>query len=269
MIRTLPLAAAIALLGLSAPIANATSQADVLAAELLPGWRTAQGTHMTALHLRLAPEWKTYWRAPGDAGIPPQFDWTGSENLESVRFHWPVPTVFSLNDMQSIGYEDDLVLPMELIARDPKAPIKLRATIDLGICRNVCLPASLDLSADLPASGHPDPVITAALADRPASAHEAGLLAIRCQIDPIADGLRVTAEIDIPSSGGTETAVFEMTDPSIWISEASAQREGGRLTAITEMVASSGTPFALDRSAIRVTILGRDRAVDISGCPSN
>ncbi|MEG4641374.1 protein-disulfide reductase DsbD domain-containing protein, partial [Paracoccus sp. APAP_BH8] len=46
---------------------------------------TAEGHRMTALHLRLEPGWKTYWRSPGDAGVPPRFDWAASRNLAEVR----------------------------------------------------------------------------------------------------------------------------------------------------------------------------------------
>ena len=70
------------------------------------GWQMQNGHHMAGLSLQLAPDWKTYWRAPGEAGIPPLFDWSGSTNVQSVRVHWPSPVVFHLNGMQTIGYHD-------------------------------------------------------------------------------------------------------------------------------------------------------------------
>jgi DsbC/DsbD-like thiol-disulfide interchange protein len=75
------------------------------------------GGHMAAVELQLAPGWKTYWRSPGDAGIPPSFDWSGSENVKSVRLHWPAPEVFEANGMQTIGYHERLVLPVEITPR--------------------------------------------------------------------------------------------------------------------------------------------------------
>ncbi|MCX8508161.1 MAG: protein-disulfide reductase DsbD family protein, partial [Rhodobacteraceae bacterium] len=72
-----------AVLALAAPLAQAQPVPDnLLKAEILPGWRTESGSQMAALRLTMAPGWKTYWRAPGDAGIPPRFDWTGSANLK-------------------------------------------------------------------------------------------------------------------------------------------------------------------------------------------
>ena len=62
---------------------------DIVAAEIRPGWRTEQGTIMAALHLRLARDWITYWRHPGESGIAPRLDLSGSGNLAGARLHWP------------------------------------------------------------------------------------------------------------------------------------------------------------------------------------
>lgn len=265
MIKALTLAA---LMALTAPPAKAATQDEVLSASILPGWRAADGTHMAALRLALAPHWKTYWRSPGEAGIPPAFNWSGSDNLGSVKIHWPRPTVFHLNGMQTIGYLTDLVLPLEITAIDPSKPIQLRATVDLGVCKDICMPAALNLSADLPAPGAPDAAIKAALNARPDTGVEAGLTQISCQVDPISDGLRVTATILIPAIGGVETVVLEPGQDAIWVSEAQSARAGHSLTATADFVPTSGAPFALDRSAMLVTVLGQDRAVEILGCPA-
>jgi DsbC/DsbD-like thiol-disulfide interchange protein len=233
---------------------------------VLPGWRTNDGRHFAALHVRLDTGWKTYWRAPGDAGIPPQFDWRGSRNLAAVRVHWPVPHVFAQNGMRAIGYAGELVLPLELTPKGP-GPIRLSADLDLGVCQDICMPMSVRLSADLPQGGAPDATIRGALADRPATAGEAGVASVRCTIDPIDDGLRVSARIDMPALRGDEVAVFELPDHGIWISEAHTARSGARLEAVAEMVPPENRPFFLNRSDVRITIIGAGEAVDIRGCP--
>lgn len=257
----------LALLYPAAPVA-AFSQEDVLSAAIRTGWQAESGAHMTALHLTMAPGWKTYWRSPGDAGIPPSFDWSGSENLQAVRFHWPRPHVFTLNGMTTVGYKSDLVLPMEVIPVDASQPVRLRAQVDLGVCEDICIPASLSLDALISGPGAPDATINAALADRPLSARQAGLGDIGCAVDPISDGLRITAMMDLPAGGGRETVVFESGHADVWVSEASASRSGNRLTASAEMVPPQGTPFALDRSGVTVTVISDSRAVEIRGCPA-
>ena len=261
------LALALAILCLSHP-ARALTQADVLSAEVLPGWRTEQGTYMAALRLTLAPGWKTYWRSPGDAGIPPLFNWSGSQNLAGVRVHWPRPVVFEVNGYQSIGYKHELVLPLELTATDPSQPILLQAEIDLGICRDICMPAALAFQTQISGPGAPDAAISAALDDRPSTAAEAGLGGIGCTVEPIADGLRLTARLALPPTGGAETVVFEPGPSSIWVSEAVVSRDGPHLIATADLVSSDGGPVLLNRGDMVVTVLGQQMAVEIAGCPS-
>lgn len=262
MIRTLITAVLVAV------PAGATTQDEVLQGKILPGWHMQNGHHMAALSLQLAPDWKTYWRAPGEAGIPPLFDWSGSVNVKSVRVHWPSPVVFHTNGMQTIGYHEAVVLPLEVVPLDANQPIVLRAQVDLGVCKDICMPAALQMQADLTAPGLPDRAISAALKDVPSTGAEAGLQAISCTVEPIADGVRLTATLDFPVRGAAETVVFETADAGVWVAEAQSMRTGGRLTAVTELVARSGAPFALDRSGVTVTVLGAGRSVEIAGCPA-
>ncbi len=241
---------------------------QVLDADLIPGWVMPSGRHMAGLNLELAPGWKTYWRSPGDAGIPPSFDWSGSENVKSVRVHWPSPVVFHLNDMQSIGYHDQVVLPLEVVAKDPAAPVRLRLRLDLGVCKDICVPASVDLTTALGSASTADRVISAAMQNAPVTAAKAGLRAIACQIDPVADGLRLTATLALPSVGDDETVVFESGMKGVWVAPSVTTRTAGTLVAITEMVPPSGQPFALDRSAVTLTVLAGGRAVEVKGCPA-
>ncbi len=239
---------------------------DVAKVDILPGWRTDTGTHMAAVRVRLAPGWKTYWRAPGDGGIPPRFDWSGSKNLGAVQFHWPVPEVFAINGVQSIGYHDELILPMELTptAGDGKT-IELRVSVELGVCEEICLPMQVDLRAELPAGAHDDPEIRASLARQPVTARSLGIGGATCTVDPIGDGLRVTAQIKMPDLGG-EVAVLELPDKSIWISPSTMSRQGDVLTATADMVPANAAPFLLQRADVRITVLGERRAVEIFGC---
>lgn len=262
------LALTTAALMLAALPAAATTQDEILDAALLPGWQMENGHHMSGLSLTLAPNWKTYWRAPGEAGIPPLFDWSGSENVKSIRVHWPSPQVFHTNGMQTVGYHDGVVLPVEVTPKAPGQPIVLRARVDLGVCKDICMPAFVDVQAALANPGQPDAAIRAALKSRPRTAAEAGLGAIGCTVDPIADGLRLTATLNLPKRGGAETVVFETDNAAVWVAESVTRRAGGVLTSVTELVTGSGAPFALDRSGVTVTVLSADGSVEIAGCPA-
>jgi DsbC/DsbD-like thiol-disulfide interchange protein len=243
---------------------------DVIAGEILPGWRLADGSHMAGLRLTLAPGWKTYWRAPGDAGIPPRFDWNGSQNLRAVEIAWPVPQIFDQNGMRSIVYADEVVLPLHVHPLRAGAPVRLDAEIELGVCEDICIPAALDVGGLLPADvSRPDPAIAAALAARPLSAAEAGVRRVACSVAPGARGLRLTAEIEMPRAGRTAAAVIETGDPEVWVSEPDLDRvSSDRLAATSVLEHMEGGAFALDRGALRITLLGAGVAVDIQGCPA-
>jgi len=242
--------------------ATAQTPDTVIAARILPGWQTADGTRMSGLELRMAPGWKTYWRAPGDAGIPPSFDWTGSRNLAGVTVHWPRPQVYHINGMRSIGYKDAVVLPLEIAARQPGAPVTLRAEVSLGVCEDICIPVSLQVDARLAGAGGGDTAIADALAARPRPAQAQ----ITCTVTPIADGMALAADIRIPRLGRDETVVVEPSDTRIWVSEPSSRRSGATLRATAELVPPQARPFALNRGALRFTVIGADDAVEMTGC---
>ena len=251
----------------SAQVASAQQLPDELVrAEVIGGWRTPSGTQMAAVRLRMADGWKTYWRAPGEAGIPPQFDWSASENVQAVRLHWPVPEVFDLNGLRTLGYSGELVLPVEITPAAPDGPIVLSGDLDIGVCEEVCVPVSLSVSADLPPASAREPRIEAALTRQPETGDDAGLSLAQCAAEAIRDGLRLTATLMIPNTGAGEFGVIELADASVWVSPASASRDGGRITLVADLVPAEAKPFALDRSDVRITLFGGGRAVDIHGC---
>lgn len=234
---------------------------------MLPGWTQDNGQHMAALKLALQPDWKTYWRAPGSGGIPPLFDWTGSQNLAEVRIIWPRPMVFDAGGVTSVGYHDAMILPLAVTAMDPSKPVVLNGSVTLGICKDICIPVTLDLQTDLPNLTAPDPVIMAALADHPISADLAGVTQVQCSAHPILDGLRVTAQVSMPHLDSADYMVLEHDDPRIWISDAEISQSGDQITAVVDMVPPMGKPFDLDGNALLLTVLGTNRAVELRGCP--
>ena len=264
----LPLLLLALLLAVIAPAAKA-QQSGLTAAALLPGWREGDGTHFAGLALQLAPGWKTYWRSPGDSGLPPQFDWSGSQNLGAVSVHWPRPRVYDAGGLRTIGYAREVVLPLEVTPRDPARPVHLRARIDLGVCEDVCLPVSLALQAVLPVQGGgADPRILAALAAAPDPAAAHGLAEHACTVEARGRGLRLTADLALPELGAPTTAVIEAGSPDLWVSQPDLTREGGRLIARSDVMSASGGPILIDRGGIVITLIAGERALEVRGCPA-
>ncbi|SHH52973.1 protein-disulfide reductase DsbD domain-containing protein [Marivita hallyeonensis] len=239
--------------------------------ELRPGWRMADGSHMSALHIVLEPGWKTYWRAPGDVGIPPQFDWSGSENIDSVSTSWPTPEVFFEQGMRSVGYRSEVVIPLRMTTPNADATLRLEGKLQIGICKDICIPANLSFEASLPPSPtRPDPTIAAALTDVPYTAREAGVASVTCQFEAGEEGTLVLhTRIEMPSAGGEEYVVVEAGNPHVWVAEPDSRRDGAALYASTRLMHVEGKSFALNRSDMRFTVIGALHAVDIRGCASN
>ena len=104
------------------------------------------------VEIKLKPGWKTYWRYPGDAGVPPRFDWSGSENLAAADVKWPAPERFvDESGAKSIGYRGHIVFPILVRPADPARPVRLKLKFDFAVCDKLCVPADADLALEIPA----------------------------------------------------------------------------------------------------------------------
>ena len=232
---------------------------------VLPGWTTPSGSQMIGLRIDLAQGWKTYWRAPGDAGIPPQVTWSGSKNIKSAAFHWPVPEIFYEGTARSIGYSETVTIPVELFAAT-EGPMHVIGTLDIGVCAEICVPVSLDFDLALPPSDSRDPAIVAALVNRPLTSTEARIGNVTCSVTPRVDGLRITATANIGRTEPPKAVIIETADPYVWVSEPKTTQTGSTLTASADLFQVNGDPFAIERSGVRITLLSGDQAIDIRGC---
>lgn len=127
--------------------------------------KTAHGHYLAGLEIVMADGWKTYWRMPGDSGVPPMFDWTGSANVAATKILYPAPMRMPEAGGVAIGYKQSVLLPIEVTPQDAAKPVTLKLTVDFGICREICIPAtgSFDLSIPAAPAGAPAPEIAAAI----------------------------------------------------------------------------------------------------------
>jgi DsbC/DsbD-like thiol-disulfide interchange protein len=109
------------------------------AARLIAGARAAP--LRAGIEIRLGQGWHTYWRYPGDAGVPPRFDFTGSQNLKSVEVLWPAPRRLPEAGLDTIGYDRDVILPLRVTPQDQAKPVMLQVKLDYAICEKLCVPA--------------------------------------------------------------------------------------------------------------------------------
>lgn len=160
ILAALPAAPEARATSLSVPLATSTEQgASTWAAGLHSGARLLDGgaapgggaDRLAGIEIRLDPHYKTYWRTPGDSGLPPDFDWSGSTNVRAVQVAWPAPTRFEDSAGSSIGYKDRVVFPLTVTPEDPSRPVVLDLRMDYAVCEQVCIPAHAE--ARLPLGG--------------------------------------------------------------------------------------------------------------------
>jgi DsbC/DsbD-like thiol-disulfide interchange protein len=114
---------------------------------VISGFDARTGRYEGGIDIRLDPGWKTYWRMPGDAGIPPQFDWSGSRNVKSVSVSWPAPRRFMDASGETVGYEGRVVFPLNITTEDPSAPVDVKLAMFFGVCKDICIPGNEHLDA--------------------------------------------------------------------------------------------------------------------------
>ena len=112
------------------------------AIRLIAGSSKADDAALRAgIEIKLQPGWKTYWRYPGDSGVPPHFDFSASENLKNVDVLYPAPHLFTDETGQSLGYKDAVTFPLSVSPQQPGKPVKLRVKVDYAVCEKLCVPA--------------------------------------------------------------------------------------------------------------------------------
>ncbi len=251
------------------------AEAPVIAAEglarvaLLDGWREPDGSRMAAIEITLAPGWHTYWRVPGEIGIPPEFEWSGSRNLASVAYQWPRPVLFDNAGLPGIGYAGQLVLPILLTPAAPDQPLDLTLDLFFGVCGDICVPAQARLTGHLAPDEGPDAAdrVKAALADRPRSAAEAGVSAVTCALAPAGKGYELTTEVTFGRAPDPDQiVVIESDRPGVWIGSPVSETVGRTVTSRAPLEPAAGGAAVLDRGGLRLTLVDSEGAVDIRGC---
>ena len=137
----------------AAAAAGAWAKSDQVSARLIA---SVDGTGDLAtipagLEITLDGDWKTYWRSPGDAGLPPGLDWQGSTNLKGATLLYPAPQRITVLGIQTFGYKHHVVFPLDLASAQPGKALDLKLKLDLLVCAEQCIPKMFDLALTIPA----------------------------------------------------------------------------------------------------------------------
>ena len=207
-------AAAIALAatphGAWAADASAWSQDTKSAVRLIAGANdkaSDKGAPLRAgIEIKMQPGWHTYWRYPGDSGVPPRFSFAGSDNIKAATVRFPAPVLFSDGGGQSIGYNDSVILPVTIVPNDPGKPVIARLKIEYAVCEKLCVPA--EGKAELPVGAAPstqDAALKQAEARLPKKVDAAALgLSLR----RVNDAAKPLVAVDLKATGDAPMQIF-------------------------------------------------------------
>ena len=235
------------------------------AVRLLAGSRSGS-VLLGGIAFQLQPGWKTYWRTPGDSGVPPRFDFSKSDNVEAVTVLWPAPTKFDDGaGGHSLGYHDTIVLPLRIVAKNLDKPVTLRADVNYAVCEKICIPVQAE--AELPftsVASTEDSALFAALdtVPKPANVGDPNPLTIRDVkregkstvlvdvVSPDARGLNLFVEGPTPDWGLPVPKLLESSPPGV-------RRFAFELDGVPPGISPEG-------AALKLTLVGGDRAYEFN-----
>ncbi len=159
-------ALAFATVSLGAPVKTENVEAELVAERtaIVPGEPIT-----VALRLKIADGWHTYWRNPGDSGLPTTLAWRLPDGVAASPIEWPAPRALPAGPLVNYGYAGEV---LHLVTLSPAktlalgSPVALHARADWLVCRDTCIPEGADLSLALPVatSSAPDPAWSAPIA---------------------------------------------------------------------------------------------------------
>jgi DsbC/DsbD-like thiol-disulfide interchange protein len=235
------------------------------AVRLLAGSRSGP-VLLGGVAVQLDPGWKTYWRTSGDSGVPPRFDFSKSDNVEAVTVLWPAPTKFDDGAGGfSLGYHDQVVLPLRIVPKVNDKPVTLRANINYAVCEKICIPveASTELTFASVASTE-DSVLFAALdtVPKPASVGDPNPLTIR---DVKREG-KSTVLIDVLSPDARTVNLFVEGPTPDWALPVPKLVEHGPPGIKRFSFELDGVPPGVnpEGAALKLTLVGGDRSYEFN-----
>jgi DsbC/DsbD-like thiol-disulfide interchange protein len=275
MIVEVPLRAALGLaltalmslpaVGARAEDASPWQKAAHSAVRLLAGSRSGP-VLLGGIAVQLEPGWKTYWRTSGDSGVPPRFDFSKSDNVEAVTVLWPAPMKFDDGGGGiSLGYQNQVVLPLRIVPKSTDKPVTLRADINYAVCEKLCIP--VDASAELAfasVASTEDSVLFAALdtVPKPASIGDPNPLTIR---DVKREG-KSTVLVDVLSPDARTVNLFVEGPTPDWSLPVPKLREPGPPGVKRFAFQLDGVPPGVspDGAALKLTLVGGDRSYEFN-----
>lgn len=113
----------------------------------------AQKTIDAGIQVEFGEGWHSYWKMPGDSGLPPRFDWSASDNIEEPKVLYPAPARKDEAGLQVFGYADSVFFPLKIKLKDTSKPIVIDLALQIMVCKEICIPQDVHLALSIDNSG--------------------------------------------------------------------------------------------------------------------
>jgi DsbC/DsbD-like thiol-disulfide interchange protein len=219
------------------------------------------------IEIKLKDGWKTYWRYPGDSGVPPALDFSKSQNVKTVTVLYPAPSRFPDGaGGNSIGYKGDVILPLHVVPQDAGKPATLRLKLDYAVCEKLCVPAEAKLELDLTGTESANEALLDAAEARvpkPVQIGDQGMPSIRAVHREATSG-KPRIAVDVAASTGIPLTLFAEGPTPQWalpLPEPVAGAPAGQQRFVFEL---DGLPPGEkpDGATLRLTAVSGDKAVE-------
>ena len=239
----------------------------LVSAKITDGWIEKDQKLIFGLKIDLNKNWKTYWRLPGNAGLKPLFTFDKSENVFAAKIMWPSPIIFGEDNLWSIGYKDSVLLPLEVTPIDTSKPIKLEIQADIGLCEDVCIPVTLNVSYfATPGQNQENYEILGAILSEPIKSDDIGFQPPQCIIkngELIMEFNEKNVKTGIEN---IELFVIEVGSSVFYVNSQKAYVFDDRITVSTKNSVETELPGVISRERIKTTIIGSNQSLEFVGC---
>jgi DsbC/DsbD-like thiol-disulfide interchange protein len=221
------------------------------------------------VEIKLKEGWKTYWRYPGDSGVPPVLDFSKSQNVKAVTVLYPAPMRFPDGaGGSSIGYKGVVILPLRVEPQDAAKPVTLNLKVDYAVCEKLCVPAEAKLELALTGAGTANEAALSAAEARvpkPAAIGGGGMPSIRAARRDAGSG-KPRVVVDVAEPADAPVVLFAEGPTAQWalpLPEPVAGAPAGLQRFAFEL---DGLPPGEkpDGASLRLTAVSGDKAIEVA-----
>lgn len=250
-------------------IAEESYKDDMVSVKYFYGWTDEDFNILSAIRFKLSPGWKTYWKNPGPLGIRPLIDWSGSENIKSIKFLWPTPKVYDQSGLTMLGYDDILIIPIAIKKTQPQEEGVLRMKIEFGVCSDICVLKTVKIHSPLKLLGSLSntEIIEKAIQKIPSKMTAKVINNIGCNIGVNNDEITLNYTIDLfkkPISRPYVIIDYSLSDE--YVENQKMKIESKKLTISASLKTIYEQEGIIERTRLKALLIIDEEGFELNGC---